>query len=560
MKLTGAEILCESLLKEGVEVIFGYPGGAIMPVYDALLKYPKLHHILVRHEQGAAHAAEGYARATGKPGVCLVTSGPGATNLVTGLADAHMDSVPIVCISGQVVSNLIGNDAFQEADVVGITSMITKHNYLILDATEVAITIKEAFQIAATGRPGPVMIDITKDAQLTGTQFNYPQEIKLPGYKPVIAGNPRQIKRAADLINQSKKPLILAGHGISISQAEKQLKDLAQKAQIPVACTLLGLSTIPTGHKLYVGMLGMHGNLSPNICTNEADLLIGLGLRFDDRVTSRVSDYGKKAKVIHIDIDPAEIGKNIETDVPIVGDLESVLERLLPLVKKARHNDWLKRFQQLKKIEFEKVIKKEVFPKKGKIKMGEVVNSISLLTDGKAVVVADVGQNQMISARYSNFQLPNSFITSGGLGTMGFSLPAGIGVKVGQPDREVWSIMGDGGFQMKLQEMATLKQENLDLKIAILNNNFLGMVRQWQHLFFNKKYSEVFLQNPDFIKLAEGFGIPAERVEKRKEIIPAIKRARAYKGSYLLEFMVETEANIFPMIPAGAAVDEVRLE
>lgn len=560
MKLTGAEILCESLLREGVEVIFGYPGGAIMPVYDALLKYPKLHHILVRHEQGAAHAAEGYARATGRVGVCLVTSGPGATNLVTGLADAHMDSVPIVCISGQVISGLIGLDAFQEADVVGITGMITKHNYLVTRPDEVAQTIKESFHLAGTGRPGPVMIDISKDAQMTKTDCHYPKSIDLPGYKIISRGNDKQIEKAAKLINQSKKPLVLAGHGIIISRANTQLLKLVKKADIPVACTLLGLSSLPNDHKLYAGMLGMHGNLSPNVCTNESDLLIGLGLRFDDRVTSRVSDYGKNAQVIHVDIDPAEIGKNIRADVPIVGDVGMVIDQMLPLIEKSNHHSWLKRFRELEKIEYEKVIKHEVNPARGKIKMGEVIRLLSNETKGKAIIVSDVGQNQMMTARYYQFNRFNSYITSGGLGTMGYSLPAGIGVKTGKKNVEVWSIMGDGGFQMKMQEMATLKQENLDLKIIILNNNYLGMVRQWQHLFFNKKYSEVFLKNPDFIKLSDGFGIPAQRIGKRTEIIPAIRKARQHKGPYLLEFIVETEANVFPMIPSGAGVDEVRLE
>lgn len=560
MKLTGAEILCKSLLREGVEVIFGYPGGAIMPVYDALLKYPKLHHVLVRHEQGAAHAAEGYARATGKPGVCLVTSGPGATNLVTGIADAMMDSVPIVCFSGQVVSHLIGNDAFQETDVVGITAMITKHNYLILKADEVAKTVKEAFHLANTGRPGPVMIDITKDAQAERTEDNLVSNVDLPGYKPTIKDNERQIRKAADLINKSKKPLILAGHGILISKAEKELRMLAEIGKIPVAVTLHGISSLPKSHPLFVGMAGMHGNLGPNMCTNEADVLIGLGLRFDDRVTSRLSDYAKKAEVIHIDIDPAELGKNVKADIPIVGDMKMVLQQILPFIKKAQHREWFAKFREYEKVEFEKVIKKEVFPGKGKIKMGEVVRCISDETKGKALVVSDVGQNQMISARYYKNEIINSYITSGGLGTMGFSLPAGIGAKIGRPKDEVWVIVGDGGFQMKIQEMATLVQEKLNVKIAILNNNYLGMVRQWQHLFNDKRYSEVFLHNPDFIKLAQGFGVKAQRVEKRKEIIPAIKKARAHKGPYLLEFVVETEANIFPMIPAGAAVDEVRLE
>lgn len=560
MKLTGAEILCESLLREGVEVIFGYPGGVIMPVYDALLKYPKLHHVLVRHEQGAAHAAEGYARVTGKPGVCLVTSGPGATNLVTGLADAMMDSVPIVCVSGQVLSHMIGSDAFQEADVVGITTMITKHNYLILKPSEIAETIKEAFHLSRTGRPGPVMIDLTKDAQTGKAEFTYPKKIDLPGYKPTVQGNLRQIKKAAELINHSKKPLILAGHGVIIAGAEQELSEFARKSDIPVATTLHGISCISQDNPLYVGMLGMHGNLAPNVCTNQADVLVALGMRFDDRVTGRLSGYAPKAQIIHVDIDPAELDKNVKVEVPIVGDVKNVLTQLIPLVKTTNHKKWLSQFTIYVKKEYEKVIKNEIYPKKGKIKMGEVIKILSDETDGQALVVADVGQNQMMAARYYHFKKLRSFITSGGLGTMGFALPAGMGAKIGRKDQEVWVTVGDGGFQMTIQEMATIAQENLAIKIAILNNNYLGMVRQWQHLFFNHKYSEVFLKNPDFIKLAQGFGITGEKVEKREDILPAIKRARKHKGPYLIEFVVETEANVFPMMPVGAAVDEMRLE
>lgn len=557
---TGAQILCEMLLREGAHVIFGFPGGAIMPVYDALLQYPELHHILVRHEQGAAHAAEGYARVTGRPGVCLVTSGPGATNLVTGLADAMMDSVPIVCFSGQVVSSLIGNDAFQEADVVGITAMATKHNYLILKQEEVASTIREAFHLASTGRPGPIMIDITKDAQVNSCKFIYPTKVYLPGYNPTIEGNIRQIKKAAEIINRAQRPLILSGHGILISNGEKELDELSRKADIPVATTLHGIGSISKTHPCYVGMLGMHGNLSPNKCTNEADVLVALGMRFDDRVTGKLSGYAPSAKIIHIDIDPAELGKNVKADVPIVGDVKRVISQLLPFVSDAKHKEWFGRFKYFDKIEEEKVMKGEVFPKSPKIKMGEVINLLSEVTQGSATIVADVGQNQMFTARYYQYKKPGSFITSGGLGTMGFALPAAMGAKLGNPKNEVWSVMGDGGFQMSMQQLATIEEENIDIKIIILNNNYLGMVRQWQQLFFNKKYSEVFLKNPDFIKLAEGFRIPAQKVEKRKDIVPALKKARAHKGPYLLEFVVETEANIFPIMPAGAAVDEIRLE
>ncbi len=560
MKLTGAEILCKSLVKEGVDTIFGYPGGAIIPVYDALLKYPSLKHILVRHEQGAAHAAEGYARATGKPGVCLVTSGPGATNLVTGLADAMMDSVPIICISGQVTSTLLGYDAFQEIDIVGISSMITKHNYLVMKAEEIAQVVKEAFYLATTGRPGPIMIDFTKDAQLEKVEYKKPNNFNLSRVNPIINGNIRQIQKAADIINKSKKPMIIAGHGVIISKAEKELIKLSQKADIPIAATLLGLSSIDKTHPFFVGMVGMHGNLAPNICTNKADVIIGLGLRFDDRVTSKISDYAKKAKIIHIDIDPAELDKNIKSDVPIVGDVRQVLRQLSPLIKRNKHQEWFDEFKKYYQIEHNEVIKKEAFPTTGKIRMGEVIRNLSEETKGEATIVADVGQNQICSALYYQFRKKNSFITSGGLGTMGFSLPASIGVKKARPKEEVWVVVGDGGFQMTIQEMATIAQENLEIKIALLNNNFLGMVRQWQQLFFDKKYSEVYLNNPDFIKLAEGFSIPAEKISKREDIVPAIRKARNHRGAYLLEFEVETEANVFPMIPVGAAVDQVRLK
>lgn len=557
---SGAQILCEMLLREGANIIFGYPGGAIMPTYDALLGYPKLHHVLVRHEQGAAHAAEGYARVTGRPGVCIVTSGPGATNLVTGLADAMMDSVPIVCFSGQVTSSLIGNDAFQEADVVGITAMATKHNYLVLKPGEVAMTVREAFHLAGTGRPGPVMIDITKDAQANTCKFVYPKKIYLPGYNPTISGNINQIKKAANIINSAKKPLILAGHGVLISRAEKELDELCMTADIPVATTLLGISSISKAHPKYVGILGMHGNLSPNKCTNEADVLIALGMRFDDRVTGKLADYAPKAEIIHVDIDPAELGKNVKVKVPIVGDIKKVLNELLPNIYKSQHKKWSQRFRDLDKIENEKVVRGEISPKTPKIKMGEVIKILSTITKGEATIVADVGQNQMFTARYYQYKNPGSFITSGGLGTMGFSLPAAMGAKFGDPKKEVWAVMGDGGFQMSMQQMATIEEENVNIKIIILNNNYLGMVRQWQQLFFEKKYSEVFLKNPDFIKLAEGFRIPAQKVEHRKDIISEINKARKHKGPYLLEFVVETEANVFPMMPTGAAVDELRLE
>lgn len=559
-KATGAEILCESLLRVGVDVIFGYPGGAIMPVYDALLKFPALKHILVRHEQGAAHAAEGYARVTGKPGVCMVTSGPGATNLVTGIADAMMDSVPIVCISGQVASNLIGGDAFQETDVVGVTAMITKHNYLITKAEEIPIVIAEAFHLANTGRPGPVVIDIAKDAQFGTVEFRYPKKLDLPGYNPTIDGNIHQVKKAGEIINESKRPLILAGHGILISHAADELKEIAEKGNIPVATTLHGISCISRKHPCYVGMLGMHGNLSPNKCTNEADVLVALGMRFDDRVTGKLSAYAPHAKVVHVDIDPAELGKNVKPTIPLVGDVKHVLKQLIPFIKKQSRKEWFDRFLYYDKMEQEKVIQQEVYSQHGQLKMGEVIQALSDQTQGMATIVADVGQNQMMAARYYEFIHPDTYITSGGLGTMGFALPASFGAKVGKPGSEVWCIVGDGGFQMTLQELATIAQEKVDVKIALLNNNYLGMVRQWQQLFFDKKYSEVYLHNPNFMKLCEGFGIISEKVEKREDVNGAISRARKHKGPYLIEFVVETEANVFPMMPAGAAVDDIRLE
>jgi acetolactate synthase-1/2/3 large subunit len=443
---------------------------------------------------------------------------------------------------------------------VGITGMITKHNYLITHPSEIAEAIKEAFYLSNTGRPGPVMIDFTKDAQTKTADFVYPDHIDLPGYSPTVSGNVIQITKAAKLINESKKPYILAGHGVLISGAEKELDKLARKTDIPVATTLHGISSITSNHPCYVGMLGMHGNVSPNICTNRADVIIALGMRFDDRVTGKLEAYAPQAQIIHIDIDPAELGKNVKPDVPIVGDVRKVLQQLIPLLFPARHQGWFSEFKKYDKEEYEKVTKREVAHNGLKIRMGEVVKHISDETNGKALVVADVGQNQMFSAKYYQFKRLDSFITSGGLGTMGFSLPASIGAKIGRPGEEVWAIMGDGGFQMKIQEMATIAQENLDIKIVVLNNNFLGMVRQWQQLFFDKKYSQVHLKNPDFVKLSIGFGIPAERVGKRGDIVPAIKRARAQKGPYLIEFEVETEANIFPMMPTGAAVDELRLE
>lgn len=559
--LTGSQALLESLVQEGVTDIFGYPGGAIMPVYDALYDYKeKLNHILVRHEQGAAHAAEGYARLTGKAGVALVTSGPGATNLVTGLADAMIDSVPIVCITGQVASHLLGTDAFQEADVIGITTPVTKWNYQVSSAAEIAEVVAKAFYIAQSGRPGPVLIDITKDAQFEKCDFSYKKITHMTSYQPTIAAHPKQIKLAAQLINTAKRPYLFAGHGILISQASKALQKVAEKADIPVASTLHGLSTIPENHPLFVGMLGMHGNYGANKMVNQADVIIAVGMRFDDRVTGDLSRYAKQAKIIHIDIDPAELNKIVQVDVPIVADAKNALEALLPHLKKQKHPEWIESFREYDAIEHEKVIKHMVNPLEGEITMAEVVHRLSEKTKGEAVIVTDVGQHQMIAARYYKATKPDSFITSGGLGTMGFGLPAAIGAKVAAPDREVILIVGDGGFQMNIQELATIAQEKLLVKVLILNNNFLGMVRQWQEMFFEKRYSFVDMQNPDFVAVAKGFYLDAEKITERDALDNALDQLLGAKEARVLEVVVHKEGNVFPMIPTGAGVDEVRLE
>jgi acetolactate synthase-1/2/3 large subunit len=560
-QLTGSQAVMESLLYEGVDVIFGYPGGAIMPVYDALYDYQdRIRHILVRHEQGAGHAAEGYARVTGKPGVALVTSGPGATNLVTAITDAMLDSVPIVCITGQVSANLLGTDAFQEADVIGITTPITKWNYQITSADEVPEVFAKAFHIAATGRPGPVLIDITKNAQSDFMNFSYKKITQIVGYQPNTIPNDRQISTAADLLNKAKRPFMLIGHGVLIAKAENEVKQLAEKAGIPVGSTLHGLSALSSDHPLYVGMLGMHGNYGPNVLTNQADVILAVGMRFDDRVTGRLSDYAKQAKIIHIDIDPAELNKNVPAYVPIVADAKIALQALVSKLKKNSHTDWLNQFKVFEKEEFEKVKKHETHPKKGEIKMAEVVNLLSEKTKGEAVVVADVGQHQMIAARYYQPKQTDSYITSGGLGTMGFALPAAIGAKIANPERQVVAIIGDGSFQMNIQELATLAQDNIPVKIIILNNNFLGMVRQWQQLFFDKRYSFVELKNPDFVAVAKGFFVDAKKVEERKDLDKALDEMLDSKNPYVLEVKVEREDNIFPMVPTGASVEEIRLE
>lgn len=563
MKLTGGQAIMESLLKEGVDVVFGYPGGAIMPAYDALYDYrDRLKHVLVRHEQGAAHAAEGYAYMTGRPGVCIATSGPGATNLVTGIMDAMIDSVPMVAITGQVHAHLLGSDAFQEADIIGITTPITKWNTQVTRAQDIPDAIARAFHIARTGRPGPVVVDITKNAQveLMDSEFSYPKKVHINSFQPVTQPNTKQIKLAAEFINNAKRPYLLAGHGILISHGVDALRKVVEKAGIPVASTLLGLAGFPTAHPLYAGMLGMHGNYGPNVLANKADVVIAVGMRFDDRVTGRLVDYLPKAKIIHIDIDPAELNKNIRAEVPIVADAKAALEALLPHLKKNEHKEWISEFTKCKEKEHKKVIRDQVTPKLKKITMAEAVDRIAKTTKGDAVVVADVGQHQMAAARYYPFARPHSWITSGGAGTMGFALPAAMGAKFGAPNREVIAIVGDGGFQMTIQELGTIAQENLPVKIIILNNNFLGMVRQWQELFFDRRYSFTDLKNPDFVAVAKAFHIDGEKVVERSDLAAALKRTFTKKGPYLLEIEVEKEGNIFPMVSQGASVDEIRLE
>jgi acetolactate synthase-1/2/3 large subunit len=556
-KITGSQAVMESLLAEGVDVIFGYPGGAVMPIYDALYDYKeKIRHILVRHEQGAGHAAEGYARMTGRPGVALVTSGPGATNLVTAITDAILDSVPIVCITGQVSASLLGSDAFQEADIIGITTPITKWNYQVT----IPEVFAKAFEIARTGRPGPVLIDITKNAQVDLMDFSYKKAPQIVGYQPNMLPNGRQIDMAAELLNKAKRPFMLIGHGILISKSEKEVCELAEKGGIPVGSTLHGLSSMPFDHPMYVGMLGMHGNYGPNMLTNKADVILAVGMRFDDRVTGRLSDYAKQAKIIHIDIDPAELNKNVTADVPIVADAKDALSALIPKIRKASHPEWMKEFKEHEKEEMVKVKIKEMHPKTGEITMAEVVTMLSEKTKGEAVVVADVGQHQMVAARYYEPKMTDGYITSGGLGTMGFALPAALGAKVAVPKRQVVAIIGDGSFQMNIQELATLAQDQIPVKVIILNNNFLGMVRQWQQLFFDKRYSFVELKNPDFVAVSKGFYVDAEKVEERKQLHKALDRLLASDGPRVLEVVVRKEDNIFPMVPTGASVDEIRLE
>ena len=559
-KISGGDALIRSLICEGVDIVFGYPGGSIMPVYDRLYDYQdKLRHILVRHEQGATHAAQGYARVSGRTGVVIVTSGPAATNVVTGLSDALMDSTPMVVITGQVATPFLGFDAFQETDVVGITQPITKWSYQIRRAEDVAWAVARAFYIASTGRPGPVVLDITKDAQVGLTDFQFKKCDYIRSYTPYPAIDMDDVEQVAEMINSAQRPMILSGHGVMISGAEAELAALAEKAEIPVAATLLGLSTIPSAHPLYKGMLGMHGNIGPNINTNRADLIIAIGMRFDDRITGNVKAYAPQARIVHIDIDASEFDKNIATHATIHGDAKAALQALLPLVKENTHRQWLAEFDEPARVEYEKVVMREVHPAEGRMTMGEVVNNVSKATGHKAIVVTDVGQNQMFSARYSRFTEPRSIVTSGGLGTMGFGLPAAIGAKMGAPERTVVFYTGDGGLQMTIQELGTIMEYGTDVKIVLLNNNFLGNVRQWQSLFFNDRFSQTPLLNPDFVMIAKAYGIAAESVATREELPGAIERMLAHDGAYLLDVNIDETDMIFPMTPAGAHVDHVMI-
>ena len=559
-KITGAEALIKSLIAEGVDRVFGYPGGAIIPVYDKLYDYTnELKHILVRHEQGATHAAQGYARVSGRTGVVIVTSGPAATNVITGLSDALMDSTPMVVITGQVASSFLGSDAFQETDVVGITQPITKWAYQIRRSEDIPWAVARAFYIANSGRPGPVVLDLAKDAQVGMLEWSHKKCDFIRSYIPYPEINQDDVQAVADLINAAERPMILSGHGVMISEAEKELAALAEKADIPVAATLLGLSTMPSDHPLYKGMVGMHGNIGPNRNTNRCDLLVAIGMRFDDRVTGDTSKYARQAKIVHIDIDSSEFDKNIKTTATIHGDAKEVLAKLLPLVKEAKHTEWLRTFDECDAVEMEKVIKREVFPTSGPMYMGEVAHKVSKATGDKAVLITDVGQNQMFSSRYFRYTLPKSVITSGGLGTMGFGLPAAIGAKMGAPERTVCFFTGDGGLQMTIQELGTILEYGVAVKIILLNNNFLGNVRQWQELFFRSRFSQTPMVNPDFVQIAQAYGIASENVETREQLDGAIERMLAHDGAYLLNVNIDPTDMIFPMTPAGAAVDDIML-
>src|SRR5687767_2926770 len=557
-QISGSVAVLEAFLAEDVETIFGYPGGAIMPIYDALYDYmDKINHILVRHEQGAIHAAQGYARASGKTGVVFATSGPGATNLVTGLADAMIDSTPVVCITGQVFAHLLGTDAFQETDVINITTPVTKWNYQVTDATEIPAVMAKAFYIAKSGRPGPVLIDITKNAQIQKFQFEgYKKCGHIRSYRPKPIIRKEYVEAAAQLINEAEKPFVIFGQGVILGNAEKEFKKFIEKSGIPAAWTILGMSAIPTDHPLGVGMLGMHGNYGPNVLTNECDVLIAVGMRFDDRVTGRLDKYAKQAKIIHLDIDPAEIDKNVKATVPVWGDCKETLPLLTELVKQKTYPQWLQKFKDYYKKEETTCIYPELNPSSEKLTMGEVIQSLNELTHGDAIIVTDVGQHQMVACRYAVYNHSRSNITSGGLGTMGFALPAAIGAKFGDPNRTVVAVIGDGGFQMTIQELGTIMQSGVNVKILILNNEFLGMVRQWQELFHDNRYSFVDITSPDFVMVAKGYGIPGRKVSKREELKTALIDMLQHDGSYLLEMMVGKENNVFPMVPQGRGVAE----
>lgn len=559
-KITGAEAIIKSFLSEGIDTVFGYPGGAIIPVYDVLYGYKKeLHHILVRHEQAAIHAAQGYARVTGKTGVAIVTSGPGATNIITGITDAMMDSTPLVVITGQVGNKGLGTDAFQETDVVGITMPVTKWSCQVRRAEDVPEAIARAFHIASTGRPGPVVLDITKDAQTKMLDWHYRKCDFIRSYIPYPEIDDEAVAAAAELINNAKRPLLIAGHGVMISGAEEELMAIAEKANIPMVSTLLGLSAVPSAHPLYKGMAGMHGNIGPNVNTNQCDVLIAVGMRFDDRVTGDTSKYAPQAKIVHFDIDPSEFNKNIKVEVSVLGDAKATLAKLEPLIKTADHSEWLETFKRPEAVEYEKVIRPEIAPEEGMMNMGEVANLVSEAANNDAVLVTDVGQNQMLSARYFKFKRPNSIVTSGGLGTMGFGLPAAIGAKIGRPDRQVCLFVGDGGLQMTIQELGTILEYKVPVKIILLNNNFLGMVRQWQELFYEKHYSETPMINPDYVALCKAYGIKAEDVVEREDLDAAIKRMLNSKEAYLLNVCIKPYNMVFPMTPAGSNVDNIML-
>ncbi len=558
--ISGSEAVVRSLIAEGVDVLYGYPGGAIMPVYDELYKFQdQIQHVLTRHEQGATHSAQGYARISGKVGVAMATSGPGATNLITGIADAQIDSTPMVCITGQVGSHLLGTDAFQETDIVGISTPVTKWNTQVTKASEIPEAIAKAFYIAKSGRPGPVLIDITKDAQFETFDFEYKKCKGIRSYTPTPKTNTETLQAAAALINNAKKPLVVWGQGVVLGEAEAEFKAVIEKAGLPSAWTILGASALPTTHDLNVGMVGMHGNYAPNVLTNECDVLIAIGMRFDDRVTGDLSRYAKQAKIVHFEIDPAEVDKNVKTEVAVLGNSKTTLAELLPLLKENTHTNWHQKFKDLYAVEYEKVIQHDLHPTKEGLTMGEVLKEINIQSKGNAAIVSDVGQHQMVACRYAEFNKTKSNITSGGLGTMGFALPAAIGAKMGAPERDVVAIIGDGGYQMTIQELGTIFQTKVPVKIVVLNNEFLGMVRQWQQLFFDKRYASTEIQNPDFVAIAKGYSIEAQKVTKRGDLKEAVKDMMACKDAYFLEVAVEKEDNVFPMIPTGASVSDIRL-